>query len=53
MKSYFGRNEDFINSFWNLLTFSKGVATNGIRPLDRQKVCQNILLDIFLEILQQ
>ena len=21
--SYFGRNDDFINSFWNLLTFSK------------------------------
>ena len=26
--SYFGRNDDFINSFWNLLTFSTDRAAN-------------------------
>ena len=33
--SYFGRNDDFINSFWNLLTFNTGTAiVQSCEPLE-------------------
>ena len=39
--SYFGRNDSFINSFWNLLTFTQKVKSQDDGDFDKQE-CSNV-----------